>query len=97
MKITKTLYIQAVKHSFENEFNVQINSFRMGSDNYCVVIDIAEHELELDIPDIDSNELTLAHIEQLNEMKLRMMADNNLRLEKIDNEIQKLMALEAVG
>ena len=94
MKIKKTLYIQAEKYSFDDEFSVMVNSFKFESDSSRVVVDIAEHEIELEVPDLDQNKLTLAHIDQLRQMKVKVMAENELRLVNIEGEIQKLMALE---
>lgn len=95
MKIKKTLYIQAEKYCFDNEFVVQVNCFKNKTDKNCVVFDITEHVLELEIPDIDENKLNVEHIEQLKQMKLKVMAENEIRLQKIDDDIQKLMSIES--
>jgi hypothetical protein len=95
MKIKKKLYIQAEKHCFEEDFTISINAHKEETDGGTIVVDIATHELELDIPDVDQNELTLGHIDQLKQMKVKIMADNHLKMQSIDSEIQKLMAIEA--
>ena len=94
MKIKKTLYIQAEKYSFDNEFSVTVSTFKSETDRTSVIVDIAEHEIELDVPDLDQNKLTLGHIEQLKEMKVKLMAENELKLVSIEGKIQKLLALE---
>jgi hypothetical protein len=94
MKIKKTLYIQAEKYSFDDEFSVTVSTFKSESDQSRTVVDIAEHEIELEVPDLDQNKLTLAHIDQLKKMKVKVMAENEIRLVNIEGEIQKLMALE---
>jgi hypothetical protein len=70
------------------------NWFKFESDSSRVVVVISEHEIELEVPDLDQNKLTLAHIDQLKKMKVKVMAENELRLVNIEGEIQKLMALE---
>jgi hypothetical protein len=94
MKIKKTLFVQATKYSFESDFSISVNAFQAKTERDQVVIDICQHEIELDVPDMDENSLTLAHIEQLQKMRVQVLADNHIRLQKLDEQIASLQAIE---
>ena len=95
MKIKTTLYIQAVKWHSAKSFNIEVHTFHRETDNTRLVIDIAEQEIELDIPDISDSSLTEKHVEQLQAMRVKVLADNQIRLQKVDDEIASLLALES--
>ncbi len=95
MKIKTTLYIQAVKWAFENEFTSVVNTYKRTTDETYTVIDIAEQVIELDAPEISNSELTAKQVEQLQKMRVQVLADNHIRLQKVDDEIASLLALES--
>ena len=94
MIIKQMLYIQAVKWCHDNEFKIEVSSHRRETDGYNTVVDIEEKEIVFHVPEISENELTAKHIEQLQAMKLKVLADNHLRLQKVDDEISSLLAIE---
>lgn len=94
MKIKKTLFVQAEKYSFESKFTIAVNGWQNKTDASTVVIDICQHEIELDIPDVDENSLTMLHIKHLQEMRVQVLADNQIRLQKLDEQIASLQAIE---
>lgn len=95
MKIKTTLYIQAIKWRTESDFSIETHTFHRESDNTRIYIDIAEQEIELDIPELSDSELTEKHVEELQKMRVQVLADNHWRLQKVDDEIASLLALES--
>ena len=95
MKIKQTLYIQAVKWYSSKSFNIEVHTFHRETDETRVFIDIATHEVVLNSPDIDDAFLTEKHVEQLQKMRVQVLADNHIRLQKVDDEIASLLALES--
>lgn len=87
------LHIQAIKYSFEDKFSVGVYIHGFKTDSSQVVVDIGEVEVEVDIPDVSQEELTLAHIEQLNGAKKLIQAECNAKIVSIDNQIANLLAL----
>lgn len=94
MEIKKTLYIQAIRYYFEDSFTIDILSHQMLSSADKVVIQIAEKEIVMEVPDMSDSALNEKHIEQLQSMRVQVLADNHLRLKDIDDEIASLLALE---
>ena len=87
------LYIQAEKYNFEKEFRTCVNAFKIKSSQTHIVIDIAEVEVDVEVPDISQNDLTLAHIEQLKGVKKSIQADCNAKVTAIENQIANLLAI----
>lgn len=87
------LHIQAIKYSFEDKFSVGVYIHGFKTDSSQVVVDIGEVEVDIDIPEVSQDELTLAHIEQLNGAKKAIQAECNAKIVSIDNQIANLLAL----
>ena len=94
MKIKKTLYIQAVKWTFDSEFTIDVNSAELTTDNNCVYVTIAAHELNIDVPEFNDTKFALAEIEQLQKMRVEVLANNEVRLQTIDKKIADLQYIE---
>jgi len=94
MKIEKTLYIQAVKWEHYIEFKIEVTDRKQETSDYKIVVDVAETSFSIDLPDFDNSKFTLAHISQLQEVKLKVLAENQIRLQNVDDQIASLQAIE---
>lgn len=96
MIIKTKLYIQAVKAMYQEEFKVQVSTFKRTSDSITgqVVIDIDEDSVDVHCPDFTQQDFTLNHVEQLRAMRRKMIADNEVMLMAIDEQINSLLAIE---
>ncbi len=97
MKIKQKLYIQAVKwvSSFGDiEFETSVSTYKRESSENYVIIDIDEQEIELDIPKVTKEQLTLAHVDQLRGIKTKFQAEVQQKIQSIDEQIESLLAIE---
>ena len=94
MKIKKTMYIQAEKQTWNNEFEVKVNAYHNTSDKYSIVIDIDEVEVEVEVPVFTQEQFTNGHVEQLRALKEKLKADTCLQIQSLDEQIESLLALE---
>lgn len=94
MKIKKKLFIHAVKYSFSSEFSIVVNSTKLESYNDCIIIDIDEKVVELNIPDFTQEQFTNGHVEQLRKIKKGLLAETHLKAKSIDEQIESLLAIE---
>jgi len=84
--------------------------FKMGGKYQNNEIDITTHEssdfeyfgvtvgvktIEVAIPEVSKNEMTLKMVDSLNEKKKRKQAEHQMELTEIDGKINELLALEA--
>ena len=95
MKIKQTLIIQARKYSHEDSFEVFIDTLLHESHSAVSYVKICEHEIEVDVPEFTQNDFDKGQIEKLQEMRAKVMADNQIRLQSIDDKIASLLALES--
>ena len=95
MKIKKTLIIQARKCPYEDNYNVIVDTVLFTSDRNATYIKIAEKEIEVDVPEFTQNDFDKGQVEQLQEMRVKVLANNQIRLQTIDDEIASLLALES--
>lgn len=95
MKIKTTLYIQAVKWFMDTDFSMSVGTYKRDTDSTYTVIDIAEQEIEIEVPDVSDSALNEKHIEQLQAMRVQVLADNHMRLQKVDDEIASLLAIDS--
>ncbi len=89
------MYIQAEKSTWQGEFEVCVNPYHAESDKYKVVIDIDETEIEIEVPEFTQEQFTNGHIEQLRELKQKLKADTQLQLQSLDEQIERLLAIES--
>lgn len=96
MKKTVTLYIQAVKSFYNDEFKIEINTYQRKSDPTMgtVVIDVDSEQIEVGCPDLKQSDFTEKHVEQLREIKQKHEAEHFIKIKAIDEEIQSLLAIE---
>ena len=91
------LYIQASKWTAfgdGEEFKITASTFKSKSDASEVVIDIDEIEIDIDVPELNQQELNLAHADQLRGVKTKLKADTEVKLQSLDEQIESLLALE---
>jgi len=63
------------------------------NDSYYTILAVKEIEVEFDMPpDVETRDKKIAILENA---RTRVIAKSQLKVEKIDDEIQSLMALEA--
>jgi len=94
MQITKTIYVQAVKYSFEKAFKIQANGYKEVTGDHGVAIDICEKVVTIDIPDFDVDNITELHVEQLQKRLVIAKADTHILLTRMQQEIDDLLAIE---
>jgi hypothetical protein len=86
--ITKTVYLTAQPASYENNGYV----YRMTTFEHDDEITINSMEVTMDIPeDFDIN---TAHIDILKAEKSKIQAEAHLKAENLDEQIQRLLAIE---
>jgi hypothetical protein len=95
MKIKQTLIIQARQYHHENNFEIIIDTLLHESNGVTSYVKICEHEIELDVPEFTQNDFNKGQVKQLQEMRIKVMADNQIRLQSIDDKIASLLALES--
>jgi hypothetical protein len=93
--ITKKLFIQAEKYTWDNEFKVVVNSYHNKSDSSTIVIDIEEVDVDVVIPSFTQEQFTNGHIEQLRKVKEKLKADTFIQMQSLDEQIESLLAIES--
>ena len=97
MIIKKKLHIQAMKFTgfaSEDEFKVHINDSKHDSSEHAVVIHIDTVFVDVEAPDIKQEDFTVAHIEQLKELKKKHLAESHLKAESLNQQISELECLD---
>jgi len=94
MQITKTIYVQAIKYSFEKSFKIQANGYKEITGDAVVAIDICEKVVTIDIPDFDVDNIAELHVEQLQKRLVIAKADTYILLTDMQQEIDDLLAIE---
>lgn len=95
MQTNVKLYIQAMKHSFESEFQVVVSTFKMKSDQTTVLIDIDDTEVEVSHPNFTQADFTNGHVDQLRKVKEELLADTHQKAKSLDEQIENLLAIES--
>ena len=96
MKIKQKIYIQAIKFNHQDEFRVEASTYKNKSDCIQLAIDIDETEIEISIGDFTQEDFTKAHIEQLKEVKKKLMADTQVQIQSLDDQIESLQCLDHI-
>ena len=94
MKIKTMLYIQAKKSTFQKEFVISASSFKDSSDQYGVVINIDETEVDVECPDFSQEDFTNGHVDQLRKLKEKLLAETHIKAKSLDEQIESLLAIE---
>lgn len=95
MKEIVKIYTYAHKWSFEPNYEIRNTTYMPDCEVDRVVVPICEHEITVDIPEIDESKIMQAQVDQLKLMRKEVIAENHIRLKKIDDDIAKLMCLES--
>jgi hypothetical protein len=90
------LYVQAVKWAWEKDFKIGVGTYRGESDKDRCVVDLSEVIVDVQIPTVDHNQLTLAEVEQLRETIKTERADSYARITAIEEKIQSRLCIEQV-
>ena len=85
---------RGVKGNYDTEFKVEVQAFHRSSDNYNVIIDIDEVEVEFEVAELTQEQITNGHIEQLRDIKNKLKADTQMQLQSLDEQIESLLAIE---
>ena len=94
MKLKTKLYIQAVKWSFDDEFEINAGTIKHKSSCDRVVIDIDETEVEVECPDFTQAQFANGHVEQLRKVKEKLLAETHQKAKSLDEQIEQLLAIE---
>ena len=88
------LYVQAIKYSWQDDFEINISTMKRLTDAATVAIDLSEVTVEVPVPIIDQKQLRLAHVEQLKEIIKTERANSYARITAIEEKIQSLLCIE---
>jgi len=89
------LYIQAEKSHWTNGWELrEPSTFEFKSDTLTTYVTISQVYVDVDTPELNVKELTLVEVEQLKEQYKKEQADSQMRLNEIDEKIQKLLCIE---
>lgn len=94
MKLKKKLYIQAIKHTWNDKFRVEVFDMKLTSTAETVVIDIDETEVTVECPDFSQSDFTNGHVEQLRKVKKDLQTQTHLKIKNLDEQIETLLAIE---
>lgn len=97
MKKKVTLFIQAIKYVGTEEVNIDVHSFPQTTSGLKTVVNVDEVEVEIELPEFTQEQFTNGHIEQLRELKKSFMAEVQLKVQSIDEQIESLLAIEHKG
>jgi len=92
MKIT--IYTQAVKHNWEKDFSLQNNTVELVSDIHTTYITLKIQEVEIEDVELDPNVLIDAEVSQIEQLKQELRAKTHVAINKFDEKIQSLLAIE---
>jgi len=88
------LYIQAKKHSWQEEFEIEVNAIELDTDSSTIYLTLDTKVVHVGVPQIDEKTLTLAHIEQIHDQIKCEKANHYLRVTRMEDTINSLMCLE---
>jgi hypothetical protein len=90
MQIKMTVHIHYVKWHWEEKGEYEIFSFKLDDDNHRTYV--GEQEIEIEVP--DNYDPRAQQIAALEKQKQKAMADYQKSVDKINEQISKLQALE---
>jgi len=88
------LYVQAIKWIYKKEFDIEVNTYRRGSCESYVIVDLSEVLIDVQIPTVNQKTLQLAEVEQLHEVIKTERANSYARITAIEEKIQSLLCIE---
>jgi HSP20 family molecular chaperone IbpA len=88
------LFIQAEKNSWQDNFEIKVNRYNHETDNSTVYVTLDKVIVNIEVPEIDENTLTLAHIEQIQGQIKAEKAAHYLRVTSMEDQINSMMCLE---
>lgn len=91
------LYVQAVKWMSQDEFKVEVSTYKRESCEYFVIVDLPEVTVDIEIPDVDAKQLDTEHIKQLEIQMQEEKDDSYVRVKAIEEKIQSLRVLEHIS
>ncbi|HCM62074.1 MAG TPA: hypothetical protein DIT05_05945 [Morganella sp. (in: Bacteria)] len=87
-----TLYVHA-RRQFDNSIQYAVLTFRASLDLGMGFV-VAEHQIELPVPDIAKSDLVLAEINSLRDEQNKILANAQVKSSLIEDQIQALLCLE---
>ncbi len=87
------LYIGATKWAWEKEFTLNVTTFGQESSNDCLCVNFSKIKVEIDVPDLSGVDLNEMHINELENIKIKYLAEVELKTRSLDDQIQNLKAL----
>lgn len=93
-KKTITIFTQARKWRSDKEFTIEHNTIEHETSEYALYITLDEQSVEVNTVDTDSEKLTLAHIEYLKSLKIKVHAEAQIKQQNLDIQINDLLALD---
>lgn len=94
MKKEITIYTQASKWSFQDDFEVKHSTVKCRTDEGSIYIDLNEQVIEIDIPDGLEDLMVSAEISELEKMRDKIKADSIVKINSIEDKIQSLLSIE---
>ena len=97
MKTTKqkiTVYTQAYKYDWQNDFTISNQFFKDKTDDNKIVIDLCEQEVEIDMPDLDVKALTQEHVNQLQEQIEQEKQNSFMKVKRLEDKVKMLLCIE---
>jgi hypothetical protein len=93
--VKATLYVQLIKRTRRGaEPYLSATSFKWDTDEYRQVLaDIKEVEIEIELPELEID-LVSMQVTELKKQKEDLLAQTQLAVNDIDQQIQSLMAIE---
>ena len=88
------LYVQAIKYSWQDDFEINITTMKRLTDAATVAIDLSEVTIEVPIPPTDQKKLRLEEVEQLSNLVRLEKANSYARITEIKEKIQSLLCIE---
>jgi hypothetical protein len=90
MKCTDTVYIHWQKYLWQDEEKFKLKGYKDDTSPDCIFI--REMEVEFEVP--DDFDPVPKQIDMLKEAKQKLMADTQVKINNIDEQIQSLLAIE---
>ena len=88
------LYIQAEKWSSDVAFKIKASTYKRQTDQWNVIVDLSEVEVEIEVPVFTEKQLILAEVEQIKVQMEKEKADFFIRVTAIEEKIQSLLCIE---
>lgn len=89
-----TLYFLASKSEHDKEFTFNVHAFDWPGHDFDTNIKMGSVDVEINVPDLNQKEFTLAEIEQLKERIKKEELDSHQRVKAFNDHIQNLLCIE---